>query len=315
LGLKLLTIIVNYRTAPYVLESLEALLPQLDALGNAHTWVVDNKSPDDSLEVLERGIRERGFGDRVRLIASPVNEGFGAGNNVALREALALDDPPEYFYLLNPDAVVDPGAVRALVDHLDQHPRVGIAGSYVHDPDGTPHCSSFRFPSVWSEVEAGFRLGMVTRLLRDKTVYMEVPEQTCSVDWVTGASFVARREMFEQVGVFDEGFFLYFEETDLCRRARLAGWDVSFVREASVGHAKSVSTGVSEERRTPPYWFASRRRYLEKAYGPGYQWAASVAWTLGFATFRVQQRLRRKKTVEPHMLEDFWRHTLVPKRR
>lgn len=314
MGLKLLTIIVNYRTAPYVLESLTALVPQLEALGRAEAWIVDNKSPDDSVEVLRHGLRDKGYGERVRLIEADSNGGFGAGNNVALRKALAGDDPPEYFYLLNPDAIPDAGALEALISYMDSHPEVGIAGSYLHDPDGTPHCSSFRFPSLWSEIEGGFRFRPVTKLLRDKTVYMDVPDQTGEVDWVTGASVMFRRSVLERVGLFDEGFFLYFEETDLCRRAREAGISVSFVRESSVGHAGSVSTGVSRERRTPPYWFASRRRYFEKAYGPAYHWAASAAWTLGFASFRLRQTLLRKQVEDPYMMRDFWKHTLKPKR-
>jgi GT2 family glycosyltransferase len=313
-GLKLLTIIVNYRTAPYVLDSLKALVPQLEALGQAEAWIVDNKSPDDSLQLLEAGLREAGYGERVRLMASDRNGGFGAGNNVALKKALESGDPPEYFYLLNPDAVPDTGAIQALVSHMDLHPHVGIAGSYLHDPDGTPHCSSFRFPSLWSEIEGGFRFRPVSKLLHGRTVYMDVPEQTCEVDWVTGASIILRRGTLEKIGLFDEGFFLYFEETDLCRRAREAGITVSFVRESSVSHAGSVSTGVSRERRTPPYWFASRRRYFEKAYGPAYHWAASAAWTLGFASFRMREKLRRKPIEDPYMLRDFWKHTLKPKR-
>ena len=87
-----------------------------------------------------------------------------------------------------------------------------------------------------------------------------------------------------------------------------------FVREASVGHARSVVTGVSRKNRTPAYWFASRRRYLEKAYGPAYQWAASLAWTVGFASFRLQQKVRGKELEDPHMLLDFWKHTLRPRR-
>ena len=97
-----------------------------------------------------------------------------------MREAMALPTPPDYVYLLNPDATPDPGAVQALVAFMDAHPSAAIAGSAIHDPDGTPHCSAFRFPSLLSELEAGLRFGPASALLRDHTVYMAVPDRELS---------------------------------------------------------------------------------------------------------------------------------------
>jgi len=307
--MKVLTVIVNYRTGPHVLNALSSVVPQLRALGQSGVAVVDNQSPDDSLKVLREGIRARGYEDVVELLESPVNGGFGAGNNIAIRRALASEQPPEYVYLLNPDATADEGAIEALVGFLDKHPRVGIAGSYLHDPDGTPHCSAFRFPNLLSELERGMRLGMLSRALRDYTVYKPVPDYTGPADWVTGASMMLRRELLAEIGGFDETFFLYFEEVDLCLRARQAGWDVHFVREASVGHVGSVSTGVATDRRTPKFWFDSRKHYLQKHHGTPYLALANTVFAASFALQRARWVLQGKGPFEqPHLLRDFVRH-------
>ncbi len=313
--MKVLTVIVNYRTAKHVLTALDALVPQLRARGgDAKAVVVDNLSPDDSVKVLREGLKARGYEDCVRLIESKRNGGFGAGNNVAIREALHSKSPPEYVYLLNPDATPDPGALDALVSFMDAHRKVGIAGSFVHDPDGTPHCSSFRFPSLLSEVEGGLRLGVVSSLLRDHTVYMPVPDQSCPVDWVSGASMMLRTSVLERVGLFDETFFRYFEEVDLCRRVREAGHEIWFVREASVGHVGSVATGLGEARRTPAYWFESRAHYLRKAHGTRYLTVSNAVFAGCFALHRVRQVVGRKNFEAPHFLRDFVRYNFLPQK-
>jgi GT2 family glycosyltransferase len=314
--MKLLTVIVNYRTAPHVLEGLSELVPQLASLGDAEVWIVDNKSPDDSVSVLKREIAARGYGDRVRLIESPINGGFGAGNNVAIREALRLPSPPELFYFLNPDACPDPGAVAALVDFFAREPDAAIAGTAIHDPDGTPHASAFRFPTLWSELEGSLRVGVISDLLDDHKVSMPIPETSQPVDWVSGASVAFRRSVFETVGVFDEDFFLYFEEVDLCHRAHRAGQKTWYVREASVGHIGSVVTGVAFERRVPPYWFASRAHYLEKAYGGAFLAAANVITVLGSLGSRARHLIKGEGFGgQPHFIKDFVRYSLFPKPR
>ena len=189
-----------------------------------------------------------------------------------------------------------PGSLQALVAYLDTHPDVGIAGSYVHGIDGDPHTAAFTFPSLWSEVEGTVRLGPVTRLLARHRVPRPIPaESTDDVDWVTGASMLIRRDVLDKIGLFDETFFLYFEETDLCRRAHNAGFKVAFVREASVAHIQGATTGVTNlKRRTPGYVLDSRRWYFLKHHGRPYLWAANVAHGVGMLSFRIRRRLQNK---------------------
>src|SRR5205823_9453812 len=127
--------------------------------------VVENASGDGSAAKIGAAIRAAGWGDWAELLPADRNLGFAGGNNAALRPLLAAPQPPDYVLLLNPDTVVRPGAVRELVNFLERHPKVGIAGSRLEDSDGTPQRSAFRFPTVWSEFESGVRLGLVSRLL------------------------------------------------------------------------------------------------------------------------------------------------------
>jgi GT2 family glycosyltransferase len=313
--MKLLVVIVNYKTALLALRAAEAALADVRALGGAIA-IVDNDSGDGSLATLRDGIASGRFGSTVEVIAAEKNGGFGYGNNVAIRRALASSDPPQYVYLLNPDAMPDPGAIRTLVEFLDAHPEVGIAGSHIHNPDGSTHVSAFRFPSPIGELEGTLRLGLATKLFDRWSVWNLPCDETARVDWVSGASTMIRRDVLDQVGLFDENFFLYFEETDLCRRAAEAGWQTWFVHEASVEHEVGVATGIKDtKRRTPPYWFASRRYYFLKQGGRGELWLANLLWMAGFSLWRLRRRLQAKPDPDPpQMLADFVRHTVLPRK-
>ena len=127
--MNLTVVIVNYGTARHVLKNLEALVPELRKLGdNARCWIVDNCSTDDSVSIITKAIDKNNYSDCVDLIPFPLNGGFGAGNNVAIRKALSLDTPPDYFYLLNPDAIVHPGTLKKLATYLKRHENVGVVG-------------------------------------------------------------------------------------------------------------------------------------------------------------------------------------------
>jgi N-acetylglucosaminyl-diphospho-decaprenol L-rhamnosyltransferase len=293
-------IIVNYRTDRLVLDCLRALRSD----SAEHVTVVDNASGDGSIDRLRENVAANKWSDWVTLIALDHNGGFAAGNNAALRAILATPLPPDYVLLLNPDTVPRPEAVTALVEYLDRHPRVG-----------TPQTSAFRFPTVRGEFEHGARFGPVSRLLADNRISMPIAREAHRADWVTGASMMIRRAAIEQIGLLDEGYFLYYEEVDYCRRAARAGWSCSFVPQSRVVHLVSKSTGLDDPlmpRRVPGYWFASRQRYYAKHHRTLDAWCASLAWSLGFATWRVRRWLTRQPDPDPpHLLSDFVRHSLL----
>lgn len=293
--MKLLAVIVNYKTPQMTLEALSALVRELGAIPGSRGVIVDNDSADGSYEKILEAVASRGWSNLIEIIRSDRNGGYGYGNNFGIRRGLAGSDPPDYVYLLNSDAFPDPGSVRALADFLDTHPAVGIAGSYIHGPDGTPHETAFRFPSWVSEFESPLGIGAVSRVLGKWVVALPIPKQTQQVDWLAGASMMIRRRVLEEVGLFDEHFFLYFEETDLCRRARLAGWPTFYIPASSVAHIGSASTGMKDlKKRTPPYYFDSRRHYFLKNHGASYLLAANLSWVLGFSFGHIRRRLMNR---------------------
>jgi N-acetylglucosaminyl-diphospho-decaprenol L-rhamnosyltransferase len=312
---RVLVVIVNYKTARLAVNCLRSLEPELRGLAGSRAVIVENDSGD--ADALSDALEENGWGDWARLDVSDRNGGFAAGNNRAIREALASPDPPEYFLLLNADTEIYPGAVRALRDFLDARPEVGIAGSRFVTADGSVWPYAFRFYSPWSEFEIGVRVGAVTRLLDGRRAWRTMGEaDEAQVDWVSGASLMIRREVFRDVGLMDEGFFLYYEETDFCLRARRAGWPSWYVPSSRVMHIFGQSTEMSDrdraKKRVPSYWFESRRRYFLKNHGLPYALAADLAFGLGFGLWRLRRAVTRLPDDDPpRMLRDFWAHSVV----
>jgi len=298
---RLLTVLLNWRTPQMTLQAAEAALTALDGIDGALV-IVDNASGDGSEQVMADAVRARGW-DRgpqaVRVLQSGRNGGFGAGNNFGIRAGLPDGSLPDYVYILNSDAFPAPDAIRALLTHLETHPDVGFAGSFIHGPDGVPHRTAFRFPSVAGEFEAQLRFGPVSRLLRRHIVAQPIPQETTRVDWLAGASLMMRRSVLDRIGLFDETFFLYFEETDLCRRAALAGWPTDYVVESRVTHIGSVSTGMKTWQRIPGFWLDSRWHYFVRNHGRAYAVAATLAAVAGGVLWRARLLIQRKDRGDP----------------
>lgn len=310
--MKVLAVTINYRTPDMTIEAVRSLMPELEGI-SSKVIIVDNDSQDGSYDKMKAALEKEDWGDQVLLIDSGHNGGFGYGNNVGVRIGLNSDDPPEYVYLLNSDAFPDKGAIKTLVDFMDERPEVGITGSYVHDTDGTPHVTAFRFHGIASELESNIRFAPVSRLFTEsKVAILPVPEVACEVDWVAGASMLMRKTMLDEVGLFDESYFLYFEETDLCLRAKRLGWPTWFVPQASVGHIGSATTGAySLDKRQPTYWFDSRRYYYEKNFGKVYANLADASWVAGQVVWKMRMLVERKAQRDPNfIMRDFLCHKL-----
>jgi len=274
-------IMVNYRTPALALDSLRSLAPQFDDLGAGRVVVTDNASGDNSLKLLGEAIEQNGWQERVELMALPRNGGFAYGNNAGIRAALAATKRADYVMLLNPDTIVRPGAIRALVEFMESQPRTGIAGSLLENADGSVDCSAHRVFSPLGELDAGARLGVLSRLLHKHVVSPPLRSDNHSCDWVSGASLMVRREVLEQIGLMDEGFFLYFEETDFCWRAKRAGWEVWYVPASRIVHLEGAATGIRRVTRRAAYWYDSRRRFFIKHYGVGGLLLTDFLWAIG----------------------------------
>lgn len=309
---KLLVIVLNYRTAEMTLKAVEAALSDMPPVG-AELIIVDNASGDGSGAILQRAVTERSWGkdNRVRVIFSDVNGGFGAGNNLGLRAGMSDGSRPDFYYIVNSDAFADQGCIGTLMQFLQDTPKAGIAGSHVRGDDDMPHCTAFRFPSIAGEFEGAARTGVFSKILRNSIVAPPLPTHTTQVDWVAGASVLLRAEMLQEIGLFDEKFFLYFEETDLCKRASRAGWQCWYVPDSRVVHIGSVSTGMKEWQRMPPYWFASRRHYFLKNHGRVYAALAWLARLAGGSIHHMRCAVSGQKAQDaPYFLRDLLRHGL-----
>jgi len=313
MGGRLAIVIVNYRTPGLVIDCLRSLVRETRGL-DARVTIVDNAAGDGSVERIAAAIDAKLWGGWASLMPLDRNGGFGSGNNAALRPLLASPQRPDYVFLLNPDTVVRPGAVEALLRFMEDHPDVGIVGSRLEDPDGTPQRSAFRFPTVLGELDHGLQLGIASRMLSRWIVAPPVPASACRTDWVSGASMMIRREVFEAISLFDEGYFLYFEEVDLCLRAARAGWPCWYEPRSRVIHLIGQSTGLnpgSVRRRLPDCWFESRRRYFLKNHGRFYAALVDAVWTTAHLLWRVRRVIQRKPRRDPEkMLADFVRHSV-----
>ncbi len=312
--MNLAIVIVNYRTADLTIGCMSSLLDDPTLPDGTHLMIVDGASGDGSVKQIAAEIERRGVKSRVSLLPLTVNGGFAYANNRGIEAVRERFGEPAFYLLLNPDTVVHPSAVARLLGFLRSRPEAGIAGSRLEDPDGTPQACAFRFPSIASEFEAEIKLGPVSRLLsRWSVVPQDLPEVPSRVDWVSGASMLVRSDVFKDVGLMDEAYFLYYEELDLTLRAARAGWQCWHVPQSRVIHLVGQATGVSKREgikaRRPRYWFDSRRRFFVKNHGRFYAFLSDVAWTSGYVGWRVRQFLTgRKNDDPPRLLQDFLRY-------
>lgn len=308
-----LTIVLNWRTPAMTLDCVAAALVALDGIEGALV-VVDNDSQDGSYEQISTGIRAKGWDQgphQVRILQAGRNGGYGAGNNFGIRAGLPDGRKPDFVCILNSDAFPEKAAVRTLLDHMVSHPKTAFAGSALYGKEGDHHNSAFRFPSIASEFEGQIRFAPVSRLFAGKSVVMTPPKNEAKVHWMAGASLMARQKALDEIGLFDETFFLYFEETDLCHRAIKAGWDCVFVPASRAMHLGSISTGMRKWQRIPQYWLDSRLHYFVKNHGVAYATLATLSHLAGGVIWRLRLLVQRKdRSDPPYYLRDLTIHAL-----
>lgn len=309
-------VIVTYRSAALTIASLGSLAAERAAVAglSVRVVVVDNASGD--LGPISNAVEAAGWSYWVTLVAAPRNGGFAYGNNLGIEHAYAAG-VPDYVYLLNPDTLVRAGAIETLVRFMDTHPQAGIAGSGFENAEGRDWPIAFRFPNLLGEVNEGLRFGLVTRMLSRWNIVRSMGKTNEPVDWVCGASMMIRPRVLEVIGGLDENYFLYFEETDFCWRARHAGFETWYVPASRVMHIGGQSTAITSETltRLPDYWFDSRRRYYAitggRAYAALIDAVSLIAYSLGAVKGLLQGR-RHQQT--PYFIRDLARHSIFWKR-
>jgi len=314
-GRSLLVSLLTWEAAQLTIDCLASVAPEIESVQGCRVTVVDNGSLDGSDELVERAIAECGWDSWATFVRAPGNYGFSAGNNVAIEQALHEESPPDFILLLNPDTIVRPGAFRILVDFMVEHPHVGIAGGRSENPDGTPQTCCFQFPTALGEFSSHLKLGIVDRLLRRFITRVPIPEHDCEMDWVSGALMIVRKEVFDDIGLLDDGYFLYYEDLDFALRAHRAGWPCWHVPASRivhfVGHSYGIGKPNAKPKRLPSFWYESRHRYFFKNHGLLYAAFVDVMTIVGCLMWTVRCFLQGKPNYEPPMqLIDLVRHSV-----
>jgi N-acetylglucosaminyl-diphospho-decaprenol L-rhamnosyltransferase len=263
----LAVVVVNYNAGEYLARCVTSVVEASGGLA-LDLLVVDNASRDGSARVAAKRTPQ------VRLIENPTNRGLSAAWNQGAR---AVDAP--WILVLNADAEIWQGDLGAFVKTGEGRPDVALLGPVIRNPDGTIYESGRVFPGVLQAVGHAF-LGPFAPSNRFTRAYQQTSWDRSTqreVDWVSGAAMLIRRSAFEQVGAFDEAFWLYGEEFDLCTRLRDAGWKVLATPELELMHEGGVSTGRS--RRTHLMHSQSIYRYYRKHWATGWRRATlPLAW-------------------------------------
>jgi GT2 family glycosyltransferase len=276
-------VVVSYRSA----DTLRGCVEPLTAMPGVTVTVVDNASPDDSVATIADL--------DVDIVRSERNGGFSYGCNLGAARASA-----EFLLFLNPDARIEPAALEALIAALRADENVGLVGPRLLEPGDELAYSVRRWPSNGTTFAQALFLHRVwpradwsDELVRDAASY----EHDHDVEWLSGACMLVRRELYEQIGGFDERFFLYCEDTDICRRVWDAGRRVRFVSEAVVRHVGGASSGAGE---TQPILARSRVLYARKHDRPGAARVNAAGVALGEATHAITA-LKRPRSRRGHV--------------
>jgi len=249
-------IIVSWNVANLLRACLDSILAAPSTL-SLEIIVVDSASKDDTVPMI------RGDYPQVKLFPQSENLGFTRSNNIGLQAASG-----RYVMLLNPDTVIIENALAHLVAYLETHPKVGIVGPHTLNTDGTTQSTRRRFPtlavgffeSTWLQKYAP------QSLMRWYYAADVAEDGVAEVDWVQGSALMARREVYEQIGGLDEGYFMFSEELDWCKRAKDAGWRVVYVGTAQITHHGGKSTEqIAAQKHI--YFHQSKLRYFRKHHG------------------------------------------------
>lgn len=296
----LTVIIVSWNVRELLRRCLESLAL---ARGTMDVIVVDNASTDGSPEMVSTDF------PHVRLVRNDENRGFAAANN----QGLGLSQG-RTLLLLNPDTEVVGDALAKMVSHMDAYPEVGALGPQLRYPDGSLQSSRRRFPSLSTalvESTVVQEWWKDNRILRRYYMSDTSDDAIQPVDWVVGACLLVRREAYEQAGGLDEGFFMYSEEMDWCRRIKDAGWEIVYLPTATVIHHEGRSSEqVIAERHIR--FQCSKVRYFRKHHGAFqggalrwfllatyvYQWAREGAkWLVGHKRLLRAERMQAYRQV------------------
>lgn len=243
---KLSIIIVNYQSEKHLKKCIDALYAKIKPIINLEIIVVNN----DASESLEKIIN---VFPKIKVLTCPKNYGFGSAANKGASIATS-----NVFLFLNPDTEIINNRIDLLLKEFENNPRVGVIGPKIIDQDGYIQKYCFgKEPTFWEILKNNLNF------LKSKTKITNVQKK--NVDWVSGAALFIRKSVFEKLNGFDKNFFLYFEDVDLCRRARLSGWKILYFPNLIVRHLSGKS--FSNKRIQKKHFYASQFKYFLKHHG------------------------------------------------
>ncbi len=255
--LDLSIVVVTWNVRDLLKECLESIYQSAQGM-TIEVIVVDAASTDHSAAMVRNSF------PAAHLIECDSNVGFSKGNNLGIEVSQG-----RYVLLLNPDTRVIGSALNEMVAYMDAHPTIGVIGPQLLNADGTVQSSRRRFPTLWTGIfESTWLQPIAPRRVLDRYYMLDFSDnQIVSVDWVFGAAFLVRRQVIDQVGGFDEGFFMYSEEVDWQKRIKQAGWQIVYYPGAQIVHYGGRSSDqVIAERHI--HFQTSKVRYFGKHHGP-----------------------------------------------
>jgi GT2 family glycosyltransferase len=267
--------IVNANSRDVLLECLESLHRSIHRDVSVELVVLDNASEDGSVDAIQRRFPSVG------VIAQEFRAGFGANHNRVIRATSG-----RYVLVVNPDTFSEDWSFSRLVSEMDDHPRVAALGPTLVYANGRPQASAWRFPTPFTCV-----LGLLT--LGRAGITQSTGRGARRVDWLMGSALLLRREALDEVGLFDESFFLYFEEVDLCVRLHRAGWEMRYFPDVTVVHHKGELSGFVPQHRVNEWW-RGQHRYWRKHHSAVGARVAAFAIGLRYLGAALRALVRRR---------------------
>lgn len=293
-------IIVSWNVAALLKACLESIQRARNTPYAIEIIVVDSGSSDATLAMLRQEYPQ------VKVLAQTENLGFTRCNNIGLAVAQG-----RYVMLLNPDTEVVDDALARMIAYLDSNPAVGIVGPHTLNTDGTHQSTRRRFPNLaLAFFESTWLQPFAPKSLLNRYYVREVEDNaTADVDWVQGSALMARREVYAQLGGLDEGYVMYSEEMDWCKRAKNAGWRVVYLGTAKIIHHGGKSTEQATARKHI-HFQESKLRYFRKYHG----WVTAhllraflflnYAWQIGLEG--IKGLLGHKRSLRQERIRTYW---------
>jgi len=307
--LNLLVVIINYKTPELTKQSVLSVIPQLGE--NDKICLIDNFSQDNSVDYLTQFIQSNNLQDKINLISSLVNGGFSAGNNIGIKYEEAT-----YYLLLNSDAYLKEHAIELLIGKMQESSLIGIVAPKLIWESGKQQTSCFNYLTPGNSFLSAANTGIISRLFNilgiNEVAIPLTKHNTINPEWLSFACILLRSRLIQDIGLMDDGYFMYYEDMDYCYRANKAGWKLAYKQDAKVVHLNQGASNQVKIKRLPQYYFRSRNRYFLKFHGRLGVLLANLNWSFGRLVSLIREIIQRLPPIfHKTMFWDIWTNYFV----